>query len=324
MSVPTVGLDIGKADFHAVLLINGRTLRRALPNSPAGHTQVLSWLAQKGAGKAHACMEATGSYGQALAMRLYQAGHIVSVVNPARIKAFARSAGERNKTDRRDAAIIARFCQVMQPEVWTPPQAEELLLQKLSRRRDDLKAMRRQEENRKNAPETAQTVVQSIEAIIEALDAQIAEIERQIAELIENNPRLRREHELLTSIKGIAHDTAVTVMAEVGNVARFHDARQLAAFAGLTPKNNQSGTSVNKKTHLSKCGNARLRSATFYPAMVAIRYNPIVRAFAERLRKAGKTNMEIIGAAMRKLIHIIYGVLSSGMPFDPNFQPIQP
>jgi len=324
MSLPTVGLDIGKATFHAVLLINGKNLRRALPNTAAGHTQVLSWLAQKGAAKAQACMEATGSYGQALAMRLYQAGHIVSVVNPARIKAFARSAGERNKTDRRDAAIIARFCQVMQPDPWTPPEADELLLQKLSRRRDDLKAMRRQEENRKNTPETAQTVVQSIEAIIEVLNAQTTEIERQIAELIEKNARLRREHDLLTGIKGIAHDTAVTVMAEVGNVARFHDARQLAAYAGLTPKNNQSGTSVNKKTHLSKCGNARLRSATFYPAMVAMRYNPIVRAFAERLRKAGKPNMEIVGAAMRKLIHIIYGVLNSGMPFDPNFQPIHP
>lgn len=323
MSLPVVGLDVGKKTFHAVLLISGKTLRRALPNSPAGHTQLLDWLAQKGAEQVHACLEATGGYGHALATCLHQAGHLVSIVNPARIKAFAQSAGERNKTDRRDAAVIARFCQVMQPERWTPPEPDEVLLQQLSRRQDDLKTMKRQEENRKDAPETTPAVAQSIEAVIEALNAQIAETERQITELIERNPRLHHEHELLTSIKGIAHTTAVTVMAEVGNVTRFHDARQLAAFAGLTPENHQSGTSVNHKTHLSKRGNARLRSAMFYPAMNATRYNPIVQAFAERLRKAGKTEMEIIGAAMRKLTHLIYGVLNSRMPFDPHFQPIR-
>ena len=139
MSLPVLGLDIGKATFHAVLLIGGKSLRRALPNTPDGHAQLLSWLAQKSTESVRACLEATGSYGQALARRLYQAGHLVSVVNPSRIKAFARSAWERNKTDRRDAAIIARFCQVMQPELWTPPEPDEVLLQKLSRRRDDLK-----------------------------------------------------------------------------------------------------------------------------------------------------------------------------------------
>ena len=155
---------------------------------------------------------------------------------------------------------------------------------------------------------------------IEYLEREIEKITSQIEEQIKKHPGLKENKELLTSIPGIGEDTAIKLMAEIADVKRYSNARQLAAHAGVTPKHHQSGTSVKKASVISKIGNSRIRKALYFPAMTAKRFNPINREFCHRLEKRGKTKMAIIGAVMRKILHQVFGVLKSGKAFDPNYE----
>jgi transposase len=220
-----------------------------------------------------------------------------------------------------DAEQIARFCQLHQPPPWTPPAPEVRTLQALVRRLDALIEMRQSEKNRLAAGPAASEVVTSIETVLAFLDKEIKDIKAQIKEHINRHPDLRSKRDLLTSIPGIAESSAAAILSELGDVTQFSGARQVAAFAGLVPKLRQSGTSVRGRATLSKRGSPRLRHALYFPAMTALRFNPLIRALRERLEEKGKAKMAILGAAMRKLLHLVYGVLKSGKPFDPNFSP---
>ena len=162
-------------------------------------------------------------------------------------------------------------------------------------------------------------MLRSLRKIVASVDAEIARTEKQIKDHIDSHPDLQQQCELLESIPGIGRRTATKLLAEIDGLAQYKSARQVAAYAGLTPRNNRSGT-FRGKTRLSKTGNSRVRKALFLPAMTAKRHNPIVRAFCQRLAVYGKTKMQIIGAAMRKLIHLAYGVLKSGKHFNPNHE----
>ena len=264
-------------------------------------------------------MEATGTYGEALAGYLHQAGHLISVVNPAVIKAFASTELSRTKTDKRDASLIARYCQKHRPAAWTPPPPEISELQALVRRLEALLEMLQQERNRLSAGIQSATVKASVEQHIAYLDEQVTHTQSLIKGHIDQNPTLRQRRELLTSIPGIGETTAAKLLAEIVDINHYQSARQVAAFAGLVPKHKESGSSVRGKPRLCKVGAARLRKAMYLPAIVATRHNPIIKAMSERLREAGKCPMVVIGAAMRKLIHIAFGVLKSGKPFDPHY-----
>ena len=124
---------------------------------------------------------------------------------------------------------------------------------------------------------------------------------------------------LLTSIPGIGETTAAKFLAEIVEINHYQSGRQVAAFAGLVPKHKESGSSVRGRPKLCKVGRARLRKALYFRAIVARQHNPIIKAMSARLRQRGKCRMVIIGAAMRKLIHISYGVMKSGKPFDPDY-----
>jgi transposase len=317
MSSPILGIDIAKASFQAALLHHGKLHHHRFDNSAQGFAQLQTWLVKHGCKRLHACMEATASYGDELALFLYQAGHTVSIVNPARIKGFAQSQLQRNKTDQLDATLIARFCQQQAPEAWTPPPAEIQQLRALMRRLEALQEMRQQEVNRLEQAGNQALIRESLEKIIATLDGEIARLRQLIKDHIDQHPDLKRDRELLMSIPGIGETTAAWLLSEV-QVSAYSSARQVAAHAGLTPRHHESGTSVHGPTRLSKTGNARLRRALYLPAVVAKRYNPIIRAFCQRLEKRGKRPMEIVGAAMRKLLHIVYGVLKSGKAFDPS------
>lgn len=317
MNFIALGIDIAKATFQVALLRDGKLRHHSFANNPQGFAQLQAWLNKLGLNHTHACMEATASYGEALAEFLYQAGHTVSVVNPARIKGFAQSELARNKTDKLDATLIARFCQQKQPEVWSPPPVEIKQLQGLVRRLEAVGEMRQRELNRLEAASNQALVRESLEKVINALDEEIARLRQLIKEHIDQHPRLRQERDLLLSIPGIGETTAAWLLSEV-QVTAYQSARAVAAHAGLTPRHHQSGASVAGPTRLSKTGNRRLRRAMYLPAVVAKRYNPIIREFCERLQQRGKRPMEIIGAAMRKLLHIVYGVLKSGKAFDPS------
>ena len=316
MEREVVGIDVSKKKFDVALLAGAKKKSKVFPNTSGGFASFNQWLARHGVEKAHACMEATGVYGDKLAAYLHQAGHVVSVVNPARIKGFAQGELSRTKTDKADAALIARFCASMRPDAWEPPAPGLKQLQALVRRLESLNDMLTQETNRLAVSE--EVVRPSIEGVIGHLKEEIKKTRRMIREGVDNDPDLRGKRELLESIPGIGEVTSAMILAEFCGVERFDNARRMASFCGLAPRHHQSGSSVRGKSRMSKTGSSRIRRALFLPALVAMKYNPVVAAFCERLRGYGKPKMVIVGAAMRKLLHIVFGVLKNGRPFDPS------
>jgi len=316
--VDFVGIDVGKRDLHAVLLQAERTASKSVPNSSAGIAQLQTWLMNRKADRAHVCLEATGGWSEAVAIALREVGHVVSLVNPVRIKAFAQSEMIRTKTDRIDGVLIARFCRLHQPQPWTPPAPEIRMLQGLVRRQHSLIEMRVEEENRRVAPMVSAAVMASINAMLKQIDREIEGVDREIEQLFKDYPTLRRQRDLLISIPGIAATTAARILGEMPNISEFRDVKAVAAFAGLSPRHYQSG-SVERHSRLAKTGNTHLRRALYFPAISAMRFNPRIRVFAERLSARGMTKMAIIAAAMRKLLTLAYGVLKSGRAFDPSY-----
>ena len=313
-----LGIDIAKDTFEAHLLRDKGKVRGSFANAPAGFVKLDRWLKKHQAAVVHVCLEATGRYSEAVAEHLHAGGHTVSVINPARLKAFGQATLTRTKTDQSDAALLADFCRRQQPAAWTPPAPEKRALRDLVRRRESLLQLQQQEANRLSSGETSAVVQASLAAVLAVLEAQLAAIEQAIQAHIQAAPDLHRQQQLLDSIPGIGPTTAAALLGEI-DFGAYPSARQLAAHAGLTPRQRQSGTSVHGKPRLSKQGASQLRKILFLPAVVAKKYNPIVRAFADRLTARGKAKMAIVGAAMRKLLHLCYGVLKSGRPFDPDY-----
>lgn len=320
----TLGIDIAKETFEVALYRDEQYQLGVFDNTSAGHRQLLKWLKKRTAQGSHVCLEATGQYSDAVAELLHQHGYPVSVVNPVRIHAYAASQLKRNKTDREDAKVLAHFCATQQPVLWSPPAPQVQELQALSHRLLSLKEQRSAELNRRQAGIRSPAVLEDIASHIAFLDRQVVAIEQSIADLIDRHPDLRRQRELLTSIPGIGDTTAALFLAEVPDIRRFDSAGQLAAYAGLSARHHQSGSSVRRRGRLSKTGNKRLRTGLFMPALSARRFNPFLAALADRLQQRGKCPMVIQGAVMRKLLHLAFGVLKSGRPFDPNYAPFRP
>ena len=237
-----LGIDVGKHEMHAVLLQHDRSAAKSVANSAAGFKQLQTWLRNRQVERVHACLEATGGWSEDLALALYEAGHVVSLVNPMRIKAFAKSEMLRTKTDRIDAALIARFCLTHAPEPWVPPAEEIRALQGLVRRYQSLVQMRTEEQNRFQAPMIASVVKSSIEATLAHLDREVDRVEREIDQLFDRYPPLRRQRELLTSIPGIGQTTAARILGEMPNITEFRDVKAVAAYAGLSPRHYESGS----------------------------------------------------------------------------------
>jgi transposase len=223
----------------------------------------------------------------------------------------------RTKTDKVDAGIIARFCLAMKPASWIPPSPEIRSLRALVRRAGSLIDMRSQEKNRLGTAH--ESVTPLIKEHIDYLDKEVKKVRDQIADLIDQDPNLRQKKDLLASIPGIGKATIAALLADLDNLGKFTHVRQLVAFIGLAPRETLSGSSIKGKPRLCKTGNARLRKALYMPALVSIRYNPIMIAFYNRLKEKGKNGKVIVCAIMRKLVHVIFGVLKSGKKYDPNF-----
>lgn len=320
-----LGIDIAKDSFSVCWQAEGKTpLSGDFSNDAKGYGALWRFLKKHGSAQGcHACMEATGRYGEALALFLHDKGLLVSVVNPARIKAYGQSQLRRNKTDHLDAALIADFCQSQQPPLWTPPPPEWYELQALVRHLDDLQEDLQRQSNRLDAiqhsGQPSRTIMQHLEAQLSLLKSQIEELKALIQQHIDRHPDLKNKRDLLTSIPGIGQLTASKLLAEIRYLEDFSDVRQLVAFTGLNPKHHQSGTSIRGKTRISKMGRASIRAALFMPAVVAKNYNPILKTFAHRLEQNGASKMEVVVAVMRKLLHLVFGILKSGKPFDPLF-----
>lgn len=318
-----VGIDISKKKLDVALLVNGKIKAKVVENSAAGHQCLLDWLDKSKIQRAglHVCMEATGVYYEAVATALHDAGLMVSVVNPGCIKGFGQSENLRNKTDKADAALIARYCAAMSPKRWVPPPLEQRQLRAWSQRIQALKDMRQQESNRLESYTVSgmNEVAEHARSLIAWLDAQIKQLEVDMDDHIDRHPGLKHDVELLTSIPGIGNTTAARLLGQLGDIRRFGSAKRFAAFLGVTPRQRSSGTSIKGRTMMSRTGSLSLRAALYMPGMVASRYNPLLRPFALRLAATGMAKKAVIGAVMHKLAHFIYGVIKTNKPFDPNY-----
>jgi transposase len=311
-----IGIDVSKASLDLASYHQGKSI--TLPNCPSAFAELQAWLKAQGE-VCQIALEATGRYGEALAQFLLAQGYALSYLNPRQIHNYSKSKLHYHKTDPQDAALIARFCALERPPLWQAPSALRQVLQQRSRRLEALKAMRQQEVNRLASALTDTFVLEQVQASIAYFDSLIAQTQAAIDALIQASPRLNAQESLLLSIPGIGKTSAQLLLAEM-EIEAFTSARQLAVFVGITPLQHQSGSSIKKRSHISKQGNTRLRAGLYLPAVVAKRYNPACRDLAQRLESRHKQGKVIVVAVMRKLLHQVYGVLKSAQPFDPNYE----
>ena len=311
-----LGIDVSKAKLDCALrLAGGKYRNKVVINDSKGFTALLEWLTKHDATHVHVCMEATSVYWEAVAEHLASQGMTVSVINPAQIKAFAASRLTRTKTDKVDAQLIAEFCCERRPDAWEAPSMNEQALRAYVLRLDALQAMQTQESNRLAV---ARPVVKAdIESHIAWLEAEIKTLTEKIKDHINDDPDMHNRQELLASIPGIGERTIALLLAYCIRPGCFDNARQATAFAGLDPRQHESGSSVRGKPRMSKVGHAILRKRLYMPAMATLNKTDWGRRFRDRLTSAGKPGKLVIGAMMRKLIHVAFGVLKSGKPFDP-------
>jgi transposase len=227
---------------------------------------------------------------------------------------FAQSELSRAKADQADAKLIARYAKEKQPPRWNPPPPAIRELQALLRRVEQLLERQQMEQNRLDTADAA--AVPSIENLLKALEQELEAIRNKVRRRIDDDPDLRQRRDLLESIPGIGPATLAHLLVLFSDHYGFQNAKQAVAFVGLAPNPHQSGTMG--QTRLSKVGDAMIRKVLYMPAVVAGRHNPAIRAFCERLKAQGKNGKAITCAAMRKLIHIAFGVLKSGRRFNPN------
>lgn len=312
-----LGIDIAKRSMDVTLMSGAERRHARFANTAVGIAELRKWLVEQQVRVLHVCMEATNVYWEEAAEVLHAAGYGVSVVNPVRIKGFAMGQLRRNKTDKLDSEVIAAFCAALEPDSWQPPSEAQRKLRSLERHRMDLKRSLTQQKNREQSAKDAD-VKASLQRVIEALETELEAIEQQEAEVSEQHHELREQKALLVSIGGIGEKSAHMLMAEMYDIASYKDARAVAADAGATPAHHESGN-MRRRVKLSKVGKAAVRGELHMPALNAMRTNPLLCAFAERLRQDNKPEPVIICAVVRKLLHIIYGVLKNKTPFDPNY-----
>ncbi len=314
-----IGIDIAKRTFDiATLQTNGKYRTKAkVANAAAGFETLQQWLVKHSDLGAWIVMEATGTYHEALAEWLHGKGYRVCVLNPAQVAYYARSQLQRVKTDKVDAKLIAEYGERHQDELraWQPEPAAIRRLRALVRRLEDLQEIQQMERNRLEVADAS--VQASIRSVLQHIDRQITETLKAIRDHIDDDPDLRNKCDLLTSIDGIGERSAALLLAELGDPLRFASPRAITAFAGLNPRLQESGT-YKGQTRISRTGSSRLRAGLYMPAVSSLKHNAAISALRDRLKARGKTGKQIVCAAMRKLLHIVYGVLKSNQPFDPK------
>ncbi len=319
-----IGIDISKLTFDAAYSLNSGYEHKQFANTSKGFSKFFQWM-NKSKKEAFTCLEATGVYSFDLAQYLSQQKVNVMVVNPIITHAFSKMELNRNKTDKADAKLIARYCEHavlngdFEKKSYQPKDKDYEAIQRLVTRCDQLEKSKTQESNRLEASTNKHTS-RSIKRLQKAIANEIISIKKTISDLVKNNQQLQQQVDLLVSINGIGERTAWSILAYIGDINFFSNSKQIASYAGLTPRIIQSGTSINKSS-LSKLGHKRLRKSLYMPALVAIRYNPVLMAVYNRLVGNGKPKKVAIIAVMRKLLILSYGVLKSEQPFDEHYQP---
>ena len=302
-----IGVDVAKDRLDVHCMPAGAAF--AVANDPAGVADLVARL--RPLAPALVVLEATGGFEHPVAAALALAGLPAAVVNPRQARDFARATGRLAKTDRIDAAALALFAQRVRPPVRPLPDDDARALDALMQRRRQLLEMRAAERNRLGMAFTAR-VRASLEAHLDWLSRQLEQVDKEPAGVIEASPVWRVKDELLQSIKGIGPAVSQTLLAalpELGTLTR----QQVAALAGLAPLARDSGTRRGQRCIGG--GRAEVRSLLYMAALSASRYNPALRAFSERLRRAGKAVKVRLVAVARKLLTIANAVLRDGRPW---------
>lgn len=311
-----VGVDVAKDKFDVALEIDNKFKLECFGNDKKGYQAFSKWLG-KYTSEPWICMEATGHYSELIADYLSSTKVKVSIVNPLQIKNFSRAKLSRNKTDQLDARLIATYCKMMQPRTFLPRSESQKELKELSNLLDMLKAQHTQLSNQLGSAQS-NTARKAIHKLIKALEKEIEKVASLIADIIKHNQDLNEKLQLITSIKGVGKLTAYKVLSHVPHMNNFRNAKQFAAFIGISPRQHQSGN-FHGKTTISRLGNSALRKLFYMAAMVAMRHNKRLESFVTRLQQNGKAPKAIICAVMRKLAHLIFGVLKNKRPFEINF-----
>lgn len=310
-----VGIDVAKDKFDIAYSVNSQYRHKCFSNNNKGRQEFVKWLG-KNTQSPWICMEATGHYSELIADHLVENHIRVSIVNPLQIKSFARMKLSRNKNDIVDAQIITEYCEKMQPRTFVSRSSLQKELKDLVKLLDTLKEQLVQFKNQLHSTQ-GNLAKKSIQKIIKELEKKIKAVEKQMADLVKKDEGLNKKMTLVTSVKGIGEITAYKILARIPDIHAFSNAKQFAAYMGLSPRQHQSGK-FNGRTTISRIGDSSLRKAIYMAALVAKRYNKSLQPFVKRLELKGKPPKAIICAVMRKLAHLIFGILKNNRPFDPN------
>jgi transposase len=305
-----IGIDVAKATLDLHFLPSGQA--HSLANSPAGYRQLLKLLPAPGA--CRIALEATGGYERQLVAELLDAGFHVAVVNPKRVRDFARALGLAAKTDRLDARVLALFAEKVQPAPAQKTPEKQAEIQQLVARRRQLIDLRTQESNRWDVTRS-KPARKSIQAVLNTLERQVRDIEKAIENLVESDDDWRQKTELVQSVPGLGGVTATTLLADVPELGQLNR-QQISSLVGLAPFNRDSGQHQGKRTIGG--GRKSVRSVLYMAALAARRCNPVIKAFADRLAQHGKPFKVVLTACMRKLLVIVNSLLKSGQPWNPK------
>lgn len=321
-----LGINVSKAKVDCCVFpegLSGKKKSKVFVNAQSGFSSLLAWLQKLDIDfkQTTVALEATSVYHETLTYWLHDAGQKVCVANPARVRRFAEGLSTLNKTDKVDSEVLARFAAFAEPEAWQPPSPKIRLIKALMARRESLVADLQREFNRQEKALSTLTppqVLASIESSIAFIEAEITKLDLEIKDHIVHDPDLKNDMHLLTSIPAIGERTGLLMLGLLRS-HEFSQASQVAAYVGLVPVQRQSGSSVRGISSISKAGSAKVRAGLYMAAVVAIRHNPHIKAMYDRLLTNGKSKMSAICAAMRKLVHLCFGVLKHQMPYQANY-----
>jgi transposase len=315
-----VGIDVSASELAVALQVGEQFAPlRNFPNTAAGHQQLCRHL--RGNQPVRVCVEASGNYSLDLCLALHAAKGIeLSVINPRLARRFAESLGRRSKTDPVDARVLCLYAQRMPSAPWHPPSSASLHLRSMTRAMEALTRMLVQEKAREHAADASSAlprlVVTELQRHQGYLERRIQRLRREAMRIIGSDAELARSFRLLQTTPGVAEVSALQLLGELAVLPRTLDARQWVAHSGLDPRHHRSGTSVEWAPRLSKLGNRRLRRALYMPALVAVRHDPSLRGFYERLCSKGKASLQALAAVMRKLLHAFHAMLRLPVPYD--------
>jgi transposase len=320
------GIDVAAKTFTVSWTLDRSTYAQpiTLPQTPDGISALQQHLSELEIPPKHTLivLEATASYWIRLAVALHTAGYVLSVVNPMQVHHWAKSLPRRGKTDALDARMLTHYAVERQPRAWSPPPEVYHELRQRLTAREGLMAMRHQARNQLHAlhqwPLQVVAALQAIEHIVAELEKQIAGLDAAIAQVLPDGA-WAASAELMQTITGIGPLTTAWALVLTVNFQLCPTAEAATNYAGLTPLERESGTSVRGRSQLGRGGNARLRTAFYRATINAARFKVIIKEFYERLRAAGKPRKVARCAAARKLLHLTYAVVTKGRPFDPSY-----